>query len=165
PRDKRRSDTHDLLNSLIEQDRKAKRASGSPMPFAEEATKVVGLDAEKFMAAAEAGGHRQVPPDEPTQDIDFEQMIAEDAAPAPRVFADSVKLHSPDAGASPNPDVYSSSDEATRAVDVGRLADLEKKRATTAAGVGESVHEDPTRQIDLGKERLDSLSDIDFDLD
>jgi len=141
-----RGDTKELLNKLIQQDRAAKQASGSPPPaaFNEAPTRVVGLDGGGRFADAH-GGHRQAQPDEPTAMVDFEQMIAEEVV-------SSVQLHdgTDDTG------LVFSDDESTRNVDVQQLL----SQAEPA-----SLHDERTRQVDLGKDRLESLSDVDFDLD
>ncbi len=144
-----RGDTKELLNKLIQQDRATKRATGSPPPaaFSEDPTRVVDLDGARLMNQAE-GRPRKAQPDEPTAMVDFEQMIAEEVGAPP---ADAVQLHdiTEDTGL-----VFA--DESTRNVDVQQLL--------SSADPG-NLSDEKTRQVDLGKDRLDSLSDVEFDLD
>jgi len=154
-----RVDTGELLQSLIMHDRAAKKAQGSPPPgrIHEQPTRVVGVDPERLLQQVAAAADDE----EPTALVDFEQMIAEESAPPPHVFSDSVELEQNARGASPSIEVFAS--------DSARRVPQTSPRSETFVPAREGeprAHESPTRQVQLGAgERIESLSDVDFDFD
>ncbi len=153
-----RVDTGELLANLIRQDRATKQAQGSPAPgrIHEQPTRVVGVDPEQLLQQAPGAAS----PEEPTAMVEFERMIAEEAAPSPRVFSDSVKLNSSyPQGDSASGVLASDSPFSSASPEPDRIETFEENKAGPA-------HEDHTRQLQLDDEnRANSLSDVDFDFD